>query len=254
MRLPSGDRVDLCVYRADREEGRSPVIIFSPGFGGTKEIGGSALKVCEEATGAGMVFISFSPFSFGATEGADGDFTYGRWSTNIEEILRWVRAQPWADPGRIGCFAISSGTTAAIRYAQRSDDLRFVISVATCISIHVGMSDSPHRRFLSEALARGSDEVPPYFGKTVGRAFYVDAETGAPVFDMPKTRCPVFFLQGADDNPWRRSDAWMGWQVMLHAGLPVKYKEVPGGDHGLDNRADLCAEEILGWLREIGIL
>jgi hypothetical protein len=46
----------------------------------------------------------------------------------------------------------------------------------------------------------------------------------------------------------------MGWQVMLHAGLPVKYKEVPGGDHGLDNRADLCAEEILGWLREIGIL
>ena len=249
-----GDRNEISVYLPDPAAGRMPVIIFSPGFGGTREIGGSALKLCEEATKAGMAFVSFSPFSFGATEGADSDFTYGRWSSNLEEILAWVRGQPWADAGRIGCFAISSGTTAAIRYAQRSDDLRFVISVATSLSIHVGMNDSPHRRFLTEALARGSEEVPMYFGKKVGRAFYIDAELHAPIFDMPKTRCPVFFLQGAEDNLWRRSDAWMGWQAMLRAGLPVKYLEVAGGDHGLDARADLCARESLGWLREIKIL
>ena len=41
---------------------------------------------------------------------------------------------------------------------------------------------------------------------------------------------------------------------MLRAGLPVKYLEVAGGDHGLDARADLCARESLGWLREIKIL
>ena len=129
-----------------------------------------------------------------------------------------------------------------------------MISVATSISIHVGMSDCPHRRFLVEALERQSAEVPIYFGKAVGRGFYVDAETNAPVFSMERTRCPVLFLQGGKDNLWRRSDAWMGWQAMLRAGLPAKYVDLPEGDHGLDNVVEACARECLGWLREISVL
>lgn len=255
LRLPFGDRNDLSVWRPETPGGRLPVIIYSPGFGGTKDLGqGMAAALCAAAVAESMAFVSFTPYSWPATGGKDAEFTYGRWSKNLEDIVRWLVRQPWADPDRVGCLAISSGTTTALRYAQRSADLKFVISIATCLSIHVGMNDSPVRRAMEALLVENSRKVPDYFGKKVTKKFYIDSLCNAPVFRMNQTKCPVFFLQGAKDNLWRRSDAWIGHETLKRACLPTKYLEIAGGDHGLSEGARKGTAESLKWLRELGIL
>jgi dipeptidyl aminopeptidase/acylaminoacyl peptidase len=254
-RLPFADRNDMSIWLPDTVEGPLPVIIYSPGFGAGKEIEpGPVLDLCRAAVRASMAFLTFTPYGWPETGGADSEFTYGRWSSNIEDIYRWVSEQKWADSDRVGCFAVSSGTTAAIRYAQRSNDLKFVISVATCLSLHVGMGDSPVRRAMQDLLEDQTGEIPEYFGKKVAAKFYTDSVCNAPIFRMEQTKCPIFFLQGTKDNIWRRSDAWLGFEALKRCGLPAKYKEVVNGDHGLSEHAAECVSECMNWLNEIGIV
>jgi dipeptidyl aminopeptidase/acylaminoacyl peptidase len=255
LRLPFGDRNDISVWRPNVCDGRVPVIIYSPGYGGGKDLGvGIAFELCSAAVSASMAFVSFTPFGWPETGGEDSEFTYGRWSQNIEDIYHWLCQQSWADPARVGCFAISSGTTTAIRYAQRSSDLKFVISIATCLTIHVGMSDSPVRRSMQELLVEKTGVIPEYFGKKVTGKFYIDSICNAPVFGMNQTKCPIFFLQGTKDNIWRRSDAWIGHEALKRAELPTKYKEIVDGDHSLSEHMREGVTESMNWLREIGIL
>jgi hypothetical protein len=42
-------------------------------------------------------------------------------------------------------------------------------------------------------------------------------------------------------------------EYMARANRKCKHKEIPGGDHGLDNVVDVRREEIQNWLSEIGI-
>jgi hypothetical protein len=63
----------------------------------------------------------------------------------------------------------------------------------------------------------------------------------------------VFFLQGSVDNAKRRGDALMAYEYMAMAKRKCKHKEIPGGDHGLDNVVVVRREEIQNWLSEIGI-
>jgi len=255
LRLPFGDHNDLSIWRPKEQAGRLPVIIYSPGFSGGKDLGtGLAFELCAAAVAASMAFVSFTPFGWPETGGADADFTYGRWSQNIEDIFHWLSEQSWVDAARVGCVAFSSGTTTAIRYAQRSPDLKYVISVATCLSVHVGMNDSPVRRGMQELLVEKTGVIPDYFGKKVSEKFYIDSICNAPVFRMAETKCPVFFLQGTKDNLWRRSDAWIGHEALLRAGLPTKYVEVVGGDHGLSEHTAQGVAESMQWLRELGMV
>lgn len=255
LRLSFGDRNDMSIWRPNVHDERVPVIIYSPGYGGGKDLGaGIASELCTAAVAASIAFVSFTPFGWPETGGEDADFTYGRWSKNIEDIFHWLREQDWADAGRIGTFGVSSGTTTAIRYAQRSQDLKFVISVATCLSVHVGMSDSPVRRCMQELLVDKTGVIPEYFGKKVTDKFYIDSVCNAPIFRMNQTKCPIFFLQGTKDNIWRRSDAWLGHEELKRAGLPTKYKEIIDGDHNLSEHMSEGVAETMQWLHEIGIV
>ena len=39
-----------------------------------------------------------------------------------------------------------------------------------------------------------------------------------------------------------------------YAGKPVAYREIEGGDHGMDRKAEEGASAVLSWLMEIDIL
>lgn len=249
FQLTSGDANHGTVYLPDVASGPLPVVIYCHGWGGTQKLPPAveSLRKLLEARPAALV--SFDFFGGGLTGGSYTQMTYGRWQANLTEIFKWVAQQPWADRARIGTFAISSGTTAALRHAISSTDAAFVISVATCLGAFIGMPNPPGRILVEHFDDIAAGKTAELFGTQFGFEFFRDFLGHAPIYDLKSIRCPVFFLQGAVDNDWRRTDAWLGYQRLKGQG--ARYLEVENGDHGLDHVADQAAAIAFGWLQEI---
>jgi pimeloyl-ACP methyl ester carboxylesterase len=252
--LSNGDHNAGEVYLPDRRDGRLPLVIYCHGWNGNRELRPCTQALLDRCLPAGMGMLSFDFFGCGETGGDFSQMTYGRWTANLENVVDWVVQQEWADPSRIGCLAISSGTTAALRLAAASHKLSFVISVATALGLFIDMPDGPGRTLVDnwETLTGGG--TAEVFGTKFTLDFFRDFIGRAPVYDLASITCPVFFLQGMLDDPWRRSDAWLGCRILEHRGVPVKHRELEKGGHGLDEVPDQCAEEIMNWLREIRVL
>jgi uncharacterized protein len=196
-----------------------------------------------------MVVVSFDFFGCGDTGGSYTDMTYGHWTENLADVHGWVGQQTWADPTRIGCLGISSGSTAALRFARQSQSCAFAISVATCLGLYISMPNSPARTYVRQVRDLLAGGRAPVFGMEFPHEFFRDFVEHAPIYDVHEIACPVLFLQGAEDNPFRRSDAWLGYQLRQRAGAPVEYVEVEGGDHGLGSRAEESTEIVVSWLQ-----
>ena len=67
---------------------------------------------------------------------------------------------------------------------------------------------------------------------------------------MDKIHCPIFFLQGDADNDNRKNDAKDGYKIMQDLGKPTEYFLVESGRHGLENRADICAEKTIEFVKK----
>ncbi len=254
FRLLTGDRNAGDVFLPDDADGKLPVVVYCHGWGGNRLPGGSTRAVLDRAVRAGMAFVTFDFFGCGETGGSYSEMSYGRWTANLRDVVEWVALQRWADPAKVGCFGISSGTTPALRLAETDRTLAFVISVATCLGLFINMPNGPARVLVEswDTLASGgSAEV---FRIPFTLEFFRDFIGSAPVYGLESISCPVYFLQGELDNPYRRADAWTGYQVMKRRGLPVAYQEIPGAGHGLDEAPERCADEVLGWLARIGIV
>ncbi|MCL2462924.1 MAG: hypothetical protein FWF44_09685, partial [Defluviitaleaceae bacterium] len=88
-------------------------------------------------------------------------------------------------------------------------------------------------------------------GVDFGIGFYLDTLSGAPMNTMDKIKCPVLFLQGANDNPCRCADAKLAYDLMKRAGLRADYTELPGGEHTLDNMPEETAAIAMAWVKQI---
>jgi pimeloyl-ACP methyl ester carboxylesterase len=252
--LDAGDHNVGEAYLPDRRDGRLPVLIYCHGWNGNRELRPCTQALLDRCFPAGVGMVTFDFYGCGSTGGDYSRMTYGRWAANLEDVVDWVKEQEWADPSRVGCFAISSGTTAALRLAATTQKVCFVISVATALGLFIDMPNGPGRVLVDqwdELAGGGTAEV---FGTRFTLDFFRDFIGRAPVYDLASITCPVFFLQGMLDNPWRRADAWLGCRVLEARGSPVRYRELPNGRHGLDEVADQCAEEVMAWLREINMV
>lgn len=183
------------------------------------------------------------------------EMTYKRWKENLGNILTWLHHQPWVNKNKIGCFAISSGTTAALRLAQEDQRLSFIISVATCISTNIGMGDGgPCKQLVDHLESLCNWKAVQLFGIEFGIDFYLDTIGNAPIYKMQDIKCPVYFLQGGLHNLYRRSDARLGYELMRMHNLPSYYNEISTGDHCFDLEPEECAKKSMGWLYKIGIV
>jgi acetyl esterase/lipase len=66
--------------------------------------------------------------------------------------------------------------------------------------------------------------------------------------------CPILFLQGGADNPFRRSDGRLGCELLRAHGLPTAYFEIETGDHTLGNVPREGADAVPAWLQKITFL
>lgn len=255
FRLDGGDRNVGVAYVPETLSASAPVAVYCHGYGATKDVNPFTEELLRRGEEEGLAVVLFDLFGGGETGGSMGAMTYGRWAANTGDVVAWVAVQDWADADRIGAIGVSSGSPAALRCALDHAELAFVVSIATCISVHVGMPDSSPARVLAadlETLVAGGRAT--YFGNEVDLAFFRDYIGGAPVYRLPDLTCPVLFLQGADDNLWRRNDARLGYEGMLAAGLPARYVEIEGGDHGLDAGREVAVDALVAWLRELGVV
>jgi len=252
FQLSIGDKNKGTVYLPNKESKNTPVIIFCHGWGGSRQLNGVEAMLCEKAMTDNTAFVAFDFYGCGETGGEYNYMTYTRWKNNLADILSWCITQPFADANKIGFYAVSSGTTAALRLAAEDRRVAFVISVATAISSHIGMNDGgPAKIFADnckELLSGGQKEL---FGVKFGADFYIDTISNAPIYTIKNIECPTLFLQGLADNTYRCADAKMAYQIMQKNDLAASYIELVDGNHGLDNVVDEAIEHILSWLSSV---
>jgi pimeloyl-ACP methyl ester carboxylesterase len=252
FRLSAGDKNAGTVYLPSEDPVCLPVMIYCHGWGGSRKLWEPTEKLCERAMKENIAFVAFDFFGCGETGGDSGKMTYGRWKDNLSDILNWIFKQTFTDKSRIGCYAFSSGSTAALRLSAEDERLSFVISVGTCLSTHIGMNGGgPAKLFAENYNYLSSGGTVKFFGADLGIDFYIDVLSKAPIHMMNKIKCPVLFLQGTADNVFRCADARMGYEIMKHAGLSAAYIELEGGSHGLDNMSDAAAGHVFNWLLPI---
>ena len=249
FKLETGDLNVGTVYLPKRAATAIPVIIYCHGWGGRRQLWTPTQILCDKAMENGVAFVTFDFFGCGETGGDYSTMTYTRWKENLSEIVSWVVSQPFSNENKVGCYAFSSGSTAALRLASEDERLAFVISVGTCISSHIFMRTGGPSKWLAdnmELLMSGGTV------KDFGLDFLVDTIGGAPIHTMDKIQCPVLLLQGTADNTFRCADAKMAYDLMSYTNpnLPT-YIPLEGGTHELDNMAEEAMNIVYDWLAPI---
>jgi pimeloyl-ACP methyl ester carboxylesterase len=100
----------------------------------------------------------------------------------------------------------------------------------------------------TELISGGKKEL---FGVAFGIDFYIDTISNAPIYTIKDIKCPVLFLQGLKDNPYRCADAKMAYDIMKEKGLSATYIELPDGNHGLDNVSDEAIGHTFNWISSV---
>ena len=153
FRLNSGDKNYCRLYLPYKGAACIPVIIYCHGwtkplFGGGRIVSGAPKKLRDEAIKSGMAFISFDQYGEYRTWGDNRYFTHARWGEGVKNVYDYIIRSGLSDKGNIGCFGISSGTTAAFRAEQKYNELAFIVSVATAISNNIINPGGPRQFYL----------------------------------------------------------------------------------------------------------
>jgi len=250
FRLDSGDKNTGTVYLPDEYIGEKlPVLIYSHGWGGNRGLGAVLQRVLEKE----IALVSFDYFGCGETGGDYSLMTYRRWKENLHDIVDWIFEQSFADTNKIGCYGFNSGSTSALRLAAEDKRIKYIISVGTCISVHIGMGGGGPAKLLADNIEHlQSGGMVKIFGVDFPLDFYLDTIINAPIQKhiVGNIKCPVLFLQGLEDNTFRCADARMAYDLLKYENVPVKLVEIENGDHGLDNVADKASGVIFEWLDE----
>ncbi|MDE6758969.1 MAG: hypothetical protein K2J89_06830 [Clostridia bacterium] len=255
FRLDSGDKNFCRLYLPHKDAKNIPVIIYCHGWtkpilGGGRIIGGAPKQVRNAAIKNGMAFISFDQFGEYRTWGDNRYFTHERWGEGVNNVFEYIVESGLSRQGLIGCFGISSGTTAAFRMEQKYGKLAFIVSVATAISNNIINPGGPRQFYLDHKDILDNGGLVKYCNKKLSKLFFEDDDKNLCIEHMDKVKCPTYFLQGEKDNDRRKKDALDGYEILKSNGVPTEYMLVEGGGHGLNERAKLCAEKTIEFVKK----
>jgi dipeptidyl aminopeptidase/acylaminoacyl peptidase len=228
-----GKPIPMNVYLpADRAGRRLPVVVsFHGGPSGSSRFAWNPMARFY----AGQGYAWIEPNVRGSTgfgrawELADNRERRGDVLRDMETVNRWVRAQPWADPGRVVIFGGSYGGWVVLMGLTRQEDLW-----SAGVDL-VGVADL-------RTLLRSTDQLI--------RALFVDefgdleqdAELLAawsPLPDVDRIRDPLFVYQGANDPRVPRAESDAIVNALRRRGVPVEYMIAPDEGHSLDRRENV---------------
>lgn len=250
--LDNDYNISLQYIYPEKAKRKLPVMIFCAGWKGAMP---SKEKMMESyENDLDIVYVTFDYYATGNSAGTWSEMTYGKWAKSIKYVYDYIKSLPFVDNAKIGLRGESSGMTAAFRFAIDYENPAFIISTATAIGLYIGMPNPPPKRFVEAAMNDPFvEKITVMKNDEMNRAFCEDFMLNAPIYNLKKVKCPVFFLQGGADNISRRSDAWTGYQILRQNGNVVKYVEIENGNHGLSNIGNKMSY-VYEWVREIGVL
>lgn len=253
--LKSGDKNFCRLYLPYKDAKDIPVIIYCHGwsnrlFGGGRVFSGAPKKVRDLALKNNIAFFSFDNFGEWRTRGNNKYFSHAKWGEGVNIVYDYIVSSGLSSNGKIGCFGISSGTTAAFRMEQKYQKLAFIVSVATCISNNIINIGGPKQFYLDNKAILDEGDVIKYCHKKISKIFFEDDKNNLCIENLEKINCPVLFLQGALDNNSRKNDALDGFNILSQSGKSAEYFLVEGGDHSLNRKSEICAEKTIEFIKK----
>jgi dipeptidyl aminopeptidase/acylaminoacyl peptidase len=145
---------------------------------------------------------------------------------DVETVNRWIRAQPWADPGRIAIFGFSQGGYMTLMGLTRQPGIWGAGVDA------FGTAD------LKTSLQSADQGLRSVFTEEFGD---VDRDPGlleafSPLGDVDKIRAPLFVYQGQNDPRVRRAQSDLIVSKLRARGVPVEYMVAMNEGHSLEHR------------------
>jgi dipeptidyl aminopeptidase/acylaminoacyl peptidase len=156
---------------------------------------------------------------------------YRDWGGGDVEDLRaaaeFLRAQPWADPDRIGVYGASYGGFAALSCLTRLPEY-WRAGVSEC-----GVSDlvDDLRNFPPSWRRRAPD-----FVGDIGDPDDLRRLTQAsPLSHAGRVRAPVLLLHGSDDTNVSVRSSDLFYERLVQLGKPVRYERIDGAGHSSES-------------------
>ncbi len=237
------DGIAATAYFPQDDKNICSAMVVCHGWGGNRRLWRLPEKIKNKAVKRGMAVFSIDMYGCGDSKGDYRDMTYALWSKDVATAVRYARVK--YDIDKVGVFGFSSGSTAAFRCAAEISEPDFIISVATCVTPNIGMSEGgPYADIPAYKKTR------VFMGREVGRGFFVDCVNNSPDKKLCELNVPTLILQGNGDNEYRIADAELAARKIKNS-LLIKYD---GGTHSLDNCATAAANDSVFWLKQNGFL
>lgn len=257
----SGLALLLDIYHPDQANGYGIIHISGSGWQAPLDLDAGPLKESMHVQVEGKPLVKAGYTLFTINHRATPRFSYPAPVEDAQRAVRFIRyyaAEYGIDPGSIGAIGGSSGGHLVSMLGvldghgdpEDSSPINRLSAKVQCVVARAAPSSfvtdrrgkATHAMFLEAMVNPDADP---------GSIEYRRAVEASPITHVTPDDPPFFFIHGdADDAvPITQSESMAG--ALRKAGVPVKYRRVPGGGHGpalLDDPE--IAGEILAWFDE----
>jgi pimeloyl-ACP methyl ester carboxylesterase len=230
-RLDRGDGVELAWARL---KGRSPAVVFLPGFG--SDMAGekaTTLAAWCEAHGQAMLRLDYS--GHGISGGAFTDGSIGRWMADARFVIEKITE------GKLLLVGSSMGGWIALLLARAMPErVAAIVGIAAAPDFTVRMEGNLTPQERATISAGGVVERPSQYGNRYKftRGLFEDGRRHLLLHAPLPIACPVRLLHGQQDDA-------VAWEQALKiaerlASSDVQVVLVKDGDHRLSRAQDLA--------------
>ena len=163
--------------------------------------------------------------------------------TDCVAAVRWLRAQPWVDPDRIGVYGGSYGGFVVLSCLSRLADLKWAAGVDFCgpSNLVTFTRAQPPTWRHKVAVMIGDPDTDEEFLRSRSPVTYAD-----------EIRAPLFVIQGANDPRVPQPESDQIVETLRARGVPVRYDVYADEGHGFSKRENLLRmrTDVVDFLRE----
>lgn len=231
-RMDRGDGIELAWARLD---GKSPTIVFLPGFNSDMAgIKATSLRDWCAATGRAMLRLDYS--GHGESGGAFTDGSIGRWMRDALLLIDRLTTGPLLLVG-----SSMGGWISLLIALRRPERIHAIVGIAAAPDFTESLMWNGMTAAEQAALmATGRREVPSDYGDPyiITRGLIEDGRNHLLLANPLAITCPVRLLQGQrdDDVPWRQA-LTLAEQL---ASEDVEVILLKDGDHRLSRASDIA--------------
>ncbi|MFI5496824.1 nucleotidyltransferase family protein [Actinoplanes sp. NPDC051859] len=173
--------------------------------------------------------------------------------TTVAALLRREvdEARSLAPDGSVGLLGLSLGSAAALAATISGASVDYVVTAGTVLGDAIGPVDGTPRALLARPTAAG--ESIPFLTGRVGRHFLEDLIAAVPR-DVEALEPPVLVLRGGRDDARRLTDGQTLAKTSMAHNATSAVRDLPAGEHYLDNVPIGAAAAVVDWLRTLGHL